>query len=193
MALFLWHIMALLRRHIITNSLGLVPTFLTRFIPALFLSIDNRAHCLRYCCADLLSNSIAHLLISSATLTLCNSLALFFNYRLALLFSNSLTFLLISMLGNRFLNNFAVFHMWNIKALFFMNKLTLVSCYIISFGLCLCFTYLLMLSLAFFLINSVTLFGVLGVALLLVLSVAFLFMLSFTLLFRNILCPRNPM
>merc|ERR1712002_99730 len=179
--------MALLRRNIVTHSLGLIPTFLTRFIPALFLSIDNRTYSLSNCCADLLSNSIAHLLISSATLTLCNSLALFLNYRLALLFSNSLTFLLISMLGNRFLDNFAIFHMWNIKALFFMHKLTLVSGYIISFCLSLCFTYLLMLSLAFFLINSVTLFGVLCVTLLLVLSVTFLFMLSFTLLFRYIL------
>merc|ERR1711931_456242 len=103
------------------------------------------------------------------------------------------------MLGYRFLNNFAVFHMWNIKALFFMNKLTLISCFIISLCLSLSFTHLLMLSLAFFLINSVTLFRVLSVTLLLVLSVAFLFMLSFTFLFRYILtlllwyrlCPRN--
>merc|ERR1712240_131053 len=131
--------MALLRRNIVTHSLGLIPAFLKRLIPALFLSIDNRANCLSNCCADLLSNSIAHLLICSAALSLCNSLALFLNYRLALLFSNSLTFLLISMLGHRFLNNFAVFHMWNIKALFFMNKLTLISGYIVSLGLSLCF------------------------------------------------------
>merc|ERR1740131_584807 len=72
-------------------------------------------------------------------------------------------------------------------AFFLINSVTLISCYIISFGLSLCFTYLLMLSLAFFLINSVTLFRVSCVTLLLVLSVTFLFMLSFTLLFRYIL------
>merc|ERR1719193_2003618 len=43
-----------------------------------------------------------------------------------------------------------------------MNKLTLISCYIVSLCLSLCFTYLLMFSLAFF------------------------FILGFTLLFRNI-------
>merc|ERR1719369_2651739 len=132
-----------------------------RFIPALFLSIDNRTHRLSNCCADLLSNSIADLLMSSGTFSLSNSLALFLNHRLALLFSNSLTFLLIPMLSHRFLNSFAVFHMWNIKALLFMNKLTLISCYIVSLCLSLCFTYLLMFSLAFFFIDSVALLGIL--------------------------------
>merc|ERR1719153_2027546 len=133
-----------------------------------------------------LSNSIADLLMSSGTFSLSNSLALFLNHRLALLFSNSLTFLLIPMLSHRFLNSFAVFHMWNIKALLFMNKLTLISCYIVSLCLSLCFTYLLMFSLAFFFIDSVALLVMLSVALLLVLSMTFLFILCFTLLFRNI-------
>merc|ERR1719233_2016934 len=55
--------------------------------------------------------------------------------------------------------------MWNIKALLFMNKLTLISCYIISLCLSLCFTYLLMFILAFFFIDSVALLGILSVAL----------------------------
>merc|ERR1712200_98304 len=67
-----------------------------------------------------------------------------------------------------------------------MNKLTLISCYIVSLCLSLCFTYLLMFSLAFFFIDSVALLVMLSVALLLVLSMTFLFILGFTLLFRNI-------
>merc|ERR1719430_2591512 len=72
--------------------------------------------------------------------------------------SNSLALLFIPVLSNFFLDNSAVFHVREIIALFFMLKLTLVLCYIISLCFSSLMANLLMLSVTLLFIFSLTLF-----------------------------------
>merc|ERR1719508_683474 len=101
LAVLLLNVMAFLHGHILThlgrNSLahisGLIPTFLTWLIPALFLSIVHNTLCLSYCCTLLFSNSSANFLMRSSTLSLSNSVTLRFPDRGTFLLFNSLTLL----------------------------------------------------------------------------------------------------
>merc|ERR1711887_66314 len=89
-------------------------------------------------------------------------------------------------LGNFLLDSLTI-HMGNIMALNFLLKITLVLCYIISFGFRSLMTNLLMFSVALVFIHSLALLGVSCVTFLIILRVTFLFIFSLTLFFRNFL------
>merc|ERR1711970_186599 len=99
LAVLLHYLPALLPGHIFTLGVRYLLTYLSRFIPTLFLSIHiNNAFSFSNSCAHLLSHCITHFISSFVTLLVIYSLALLFLDRSTFLLSNSFTLLFISML-----------------------------------------------------------------------------------------------